>query len=335
MNPASKIRTATTLPCALLAVALSACGGDDSGSLSVLIEAEDTIQEGIEADDGSEADESIRDGWSASFDKYVLAVGDVDLELSTERGRTAEAKAVFAVDLTKIPPAGLSLWTLQNLDAGRWEFHYSLGGAADGAERHESVTQADFDAMQSSDLTYLIHGSLTKTDGRSCPPASFADPPAGATSLGTNAGGDECYANPVVSFAFGVSSETLLGPCELDGVSGVSVPAGGTQTVAITIHGDHLFFNGFPTGDEGGTVRLAQWLADCDLNLDGEVTREELEQLRPSDLPEMDGRYQFGASPIEALETQSLWIYVTAQLKTQGHLQGEGECEIDGATHVD
>jgi hypothetical protein len=333
MNLGRTIRSRSTVP-ALLALALSACGGDDAGSLSVLVEAEDTIQEGIAADDGSEADESIRDGWAASFDKYIVAVGDIDLELSTDHARTAEAPAVFAVDLTKIPAAGLPLWDIKGLDAGRWEFHYSLSGGAEGAQRHETVTQADFDAIESNDWTYLIDGSLTKSDGRSCPPSSFADPPAGATSLGTNAGGDDCYSNPDVAFVLGVSAETLLGPCELDGVSGVSVPAGGTQTVAVTIHGDHLFFNGFPTSDEGGTVRLAQWLADCDLNVDGEVTREELEQLRPSDLPEMDARFQFGGSPIEALEGQSMWVYVTAQLKTQGHLQGEGECEIDGAAHT-
>jgi hypothetical protein len=317
----------------LLALALSACGGDDAGSLSVLVEAEDTIQNGIAADDGSEKTESIRDGWAASFDKYIVAVGDIDLELSTDHSRTAAAPAVFAVDLTQIPPAGLPLWDIAGIDAGRWELHYSLSGGGHGAERHESVAQADFEALVTNDWTYLIDGSITKADGRSCPPATVAEPPADATSLGTNAGGDDCYENPEVTFAFSVAAETAVGPCELDGVSGVSIPAGGAQTVAITLHGDHLFFNGFPTGDEGGTVRLAQWLADCDLNVDGVVTREELEQLRPSDLPEMDARFQFGASPIEGLETQTLWTYVAAQLKTQGHLQGEGECEIDGATH--
>ena len=63
----------------------------------------------------------------------------------------------------------------------------------------------------------------------------------------------------------------------LGGVPGVSVTADSTQTSALTLHGDHLFFNGFPEGDEGGVMRLAQWIADCDLNLDGTVTNDELQ----------------------------------------------------------
>jgi len=101
--------------------------------------------------------------------------------------------------------------------------------------------------------------------------------------------------------------------------------------VAATIHGDHIFFNGFPESGEGGVMRLAQWLADCDLNLDGEVTREELEMIAPADLPEIDTRFQLGGSPITPL--LEMWDYVTAQLKTQGHFQGEGECAFDGMAH--
>src|SRR5690606_21868771 len=95
-----------------------------------------------------------------------------------------------------------------------------------------------------------------------------------------------------------------------------------------TLHGDHLFFNGFPEGDEGGVRRLAQWLADSDLNLDGEVTRAELERITPADLPELDERYQLGGSPLRPLD--NVWTYVRAQLKTQGHMDGEGECAPDG-----
>ena len=85
-----------------------------------------------------------------------------------------------------------------------------------------------------------------------------------------------------------------------------------------------MFFNGFPEGTEGGVVRLAQWLADCDLNLDGTVSQSELQSIAPSDLAEIDDRFQLGGSPISPLNT--MLDYITAQLKTQGHYQGEGEC---------
>jgi hypothetical protein len=332
MKSSNNVGTWVKTSSLLVVLFVPACGGDDEkGTLSVAVEAEDTIQDGIEAGDSSE---NIRDGWSVTFEKYVVTIGDIDLELSTDRSVTAEAPNTFAVDLIRIPSAGLPLWKLDGLEAGRWEFHYSTLGAADGATRHESVEGADFDAMLAGDFTYLIEGTATKSDGVSCPPATLATPPSGATSVGANAGADDCYENPSIAFALGVLAPTRFGPCELDGVPGVSIPAGGSQTVTATLHGDHLFFNGFPEGDESGITRLAQWLADCDLDLDGEVTRQELSQIRPSDLAEMDERFQFGGSPIVDIESQSLWIYVTAQLETQGHMGGEGECEIDGEAHV-
>jgi hypothetical protein len=328
MRSSKNVGECITTSSLLFALFLPACGGDDEkGALSVAVEAEDTIQDGIEA---GESRESIQDGWSVAFEKYVVTIGDIDLELSTDRSVTAEAPGAFAVDLTRIPSAGLALFRLDELEAGRWEFHFATPGTREGATRHESVMVADFDAMVTGDFTYLIEGAATKPDGVSCPPAALATPSSGATSVGTNSGGDACYDNPTIAFSLGVAAPTHFGPCELDGVPGVSIPAGGTQTVTATIHGDHLFFNGFPEGDEGGILRLAQWLADCDLDLDGNVTRAELEQIRPSDLPEMDERFQLGGSPIADIGNQTLWIYVTAQLKTQGHMGGEGECEIEG-----
>lgn len=311
----------------MLSLATLGCGDDettgDPGSLSVLAEAEDTIIEGIDAGEG---DENIKDGWSVGFDKFIVAIGDVELHQSSG---TAGDERIFAVDLTAIPAAGLELWTLKDLEAGRWDFSFKTPGAA-AAERHETVSEADFEALRAGNLTYWIEGTLTKDGGKSCPPGSLADVPAAAEPLGNNAGGDDCYDNATIAFALGVEAATVFGPCEIDSVPGVSIPAGGTQTVATTIHGDHLFFNGFPEGDEGGTSRLAQWLADSDLNLDGEVTKQELEAIAPSDLAELDERYQLGGSPISPLET--MWDYVRAQLKTQGHFQGEGECPVDGTS---
>jgi hypothetical protein len=189
---------------------------------------------------------------------------------------------------------------------------------------------ADFDAMVESDFTYLIDGTLSKAAGQSCPPAALATvgdrEPNGETS-----GDNDCYDAPEVRFTFGASAETLFGPCEIDEVPGFAITADQTESIALTIHGDHIFFNGFPTGGEGGVMRLAQWLADCDLNLDGTVTQEELEAITPAELPELDTeRYQLGGAPV-AIET--MYDYVGAQLKTQGHFQGEGECAIDGEEH--
>lgn len=298
-----------------------------TATLSVLLEAEDTITGGLDAGDSVE---NIRDGWQARYQKFIVSIGDIEIDLTGGGHAHAHAEAIYAVDLTKVPASGLPLWRFGSLQAGRWDFGY-LTTSAKQAERHTSVAQADFDQMRSADATYLITGTLTKANGRSCPPAALATP-GGKQQVGTAPAGQPCYANPSIGFSLLVPDETKYGPCEIDGLAGVAVTDGGSQTVTATLHGDHLFFNGFPEGSEGGVTRLAQWIADCDLNLDGTVTKEELSMIAPSHLAELDARYQLGGSPLTPLAT--MWDYVRAQLKTQGHMNGEGECPADGQAHM-
>jgi hypothetical protein len=314
-----------------LCLACTAACSDESedarGTLSVLLEPEDVISHGLEAGDGAD---NIRDGWSVSFDKYLLALGHIDVHLASDESVTAEADSVYAVDLVQLPTAGLDLWELRDLRKGRWEFFFEQAGAKSGAKRHDSLEESDFEQMVDNDYTYFIQGKLTHPQGQSCPPAEIAEPgdkkPNGAKSAD-----NLCYDAREIRFEFGAEAQTVFGPCETDGVPGFSIAADSQQTVSVTIHGDHLFFNGFPEGGEGGVMRLAQWLADCDLNLDGTVTRAELEQITPAQLPELDQRFQLGGSPLSPLK--NMYDYVRSQLKTQGHMNGEGECPIDGVAH--
>ena len=308
--------------------ATSTAAATGSSALTVLLEPEGTITDGIEPGD---AVDNIRDGWKVEFSKYIVAVGDVDINLSTNSAASAEDANIYVIDIKALPAAGEPLWFFDGLAEGRWDFNYATPGAADGSTRHESVTEADYDAMVASDWTYLINGSITKEDGQSCPPASLATPGDKTSNGNTDKGDNPCFDAPTVNFEFGVSAETSFGPCEIDGVPGAALTNDQTQTVAATIHGDHIFFNGFPEGDEGGVLRLAQWIADCDLDLDGTVTIAELEQIAPSDLAELDDRYQLGGSPITPLT--NMYEFVVGQLKTQGHYQGEGECPYDGVAH--
>jgi hypothetical protein len=313
----------------LSASSLIGCGGGDDtagsgaeGNLSVLLEAEETIVEGIAAGDGLE---DIRDGWSVSFDKYVVVVGNINLQLATDLSVQRSASELFAVDLTEVPESALPLWQIEGLAAERWIFNYELAsaGPANAVERHPSVSEADFAELRDNDWTYLIEGEATRGDGRACPPAARATPPAGAASVGTDTDGNPCYAELSVAFRFGVSAATTFNECESDGVVGVAIPDGTTGTVAATIHGDHMFFNGFPEGGEGGVLRLAQWMADSDLNLDGQLGRDELEGLSVADLAVIDERYELTGTQGEI---NDMWDLLVEQLESQGHMDGEGEC---------
>ena len=317
-----------------LVLAAGACAEDDdgqgSGSLGISLDAEDTIIDGIPA---GEDVEDILDGWRVDFARYIAAIGPITITRITDQDVERVAPETYVVDLAALDAQGLPLWTLDDLSASEWQLSFETPGAADAEPmRHDSVNEADFEALVDDNATYLIEGTLSKNDGVSCPPESLAEP-GDASAIGMNNGGDPCYENPSVSFTLLAAAETVYGPCEADGMEGFSVTEGGTTNVALTIHGDHVFFNGFPQGDEGGIMRLAQWLADCDLDLDGEVTRAELERIAPSDLAELDHRYDL-TIPFDELDpVEDMWTYIRAQLKTQGHFQGEGECAVDGVEH--
>ena len=142
-------------------------------------------------------------------------------------------------------------------------------------------------------------------------------------AVGMNAAGDSCYANTTVNFRIGVQSEFQFLACQLDGARGFSVPTGGSQNVSITIHGDHLFLNGFsPT-----PMLLAQWLADSDLNLDGTVDTPELMQIAPGDLAEIDDRFVL-TSDLAAAPFNNMLEYLSALLSTFPEYNGDGECAI-------
>jgi len=290
------------------------------GDVTLLVEPERTITDGIEA--GSDL-EHIQDGWNVTFSKYVMTLGPVELRALGDATDSSDNRR-WALDLVRLPSQGEPVWTLSDLEPGRWDLYF--GTQAADVERHESVREADFDHLVDAGATHFIEATLAQEDGRSCPPESLAEPPETADAVGENSGGDACYAAPSVQLSLTVTAEVTYGPCSIDGLPGIAVVAGDTVTAAVSVHGDHLFFGGFPEGAEGEVRRYAQWLADCDLDLDGVVTEGELERIAPADLSEFDERFPLGGSPIRPVE--NLLDYVKSQLSTQGHFQGEGECSI-------
>lgn len=285
----------------LLSLMLAACGGGPTGDVTVLLTAEDTITEGL--DPGTEL-ENIVDGWEVRFSKYIVAIGDVHLQRSAD-GQEAHDETIYVVDLAQLPASGITLTQFEALSAVQWDrFGYATAHPSAMAVRHDSVSQADFDAMVANEWSYYIEGTLSSPTGESCPP------------------GGTCRAATSIAFRFGVDVDAGFGPCEAeDGLPGVVVTESGTS-VAITLHGDHMFFDGFPSGAEI-IERRAQWLANADTDGDDVVTAAELQAVEASALFP-SSLYNLGGAPIPI---EHGWDYVRAQLATQGHFQGEGECQ--------
>jgi hypothetical protein len=290
------------------ATAVAGCGDDYGvGNLQVLLEPEATVTDGL--DPGSEL-EHVRDGWTVRFTKYVIAVGDIQLGTS-HRNIAHRDDTMHVVDMTSLPPAGFFLAQFDEIDARRWDYFGYTTGHVDGGLRDDSVSQEDMDEMAANGWTYLMEGTVTNPEGESCPP------------------GGTCAPATEVAFRFGIPAYTEAVRCEAEGIFGVSVAENTTTSVNVSIHGDHLFFDSFPTGPEI-VDRRAQWIANADLDQDGMATQEDLkaialEDLFPSNL------YSYEGAPFIELATAFDWL--VAQSHTQPHFQGEGHCtwcELDG-----
>lgn len=292
-----------------LVLTLAACGASGSGDVSIFVEAEDTITDGLTP--GTE-EENIVDGWTVSYDQFVVAIGHVHLSQQAT-GLAESVEDITVLDLASLPATGFPLASFEGLSTGVWDVvEFETPVATATATRDPSVSQADFDAMVAGGCTYLIAGTITATDGESCVP------------------GASCMPNPSIDFRFCIPAATDFGPCSTpDGLPGLTVNNGLTTSSAITIHGDHMFFSGFPVGDEAVVERRAQWLANCDTNVDGTVTQAELQGATAATIFTAPD-YSLAGAPGTVT---TAWDYLIAQVKTQGHWNGEGECPVDGVGH--
>ncbi|QQR88654.1 MAG: hypothetical protein IPJ88_10405 [Myxococcales bacterium] len=103
---------------------VSHCSNSSSGgTLDISLEAETTITSGLQAGTNLE---DIQDGWQVQFDNYLTLIGDITVKLSTDQSKQESDPHLHLVDLKSIPSTGLALWQINDLDPGRWEFHYRI-----------------------------------------------------------------------------------------------------------------------------------------------------------------------------------------------------------------
>jgi hypothetical protein len=282
-----------------LAMLVWGCSDGDTsgrGRVRVLLSAEETITNGL--DTGSDPENT--EDYPVRYTKYLATVGNLVLR----RGAAGEARIAgpFVVDMTEVGEAGIELGVLSDLAAGEWpEFGFETPAAAAGATALGSVSEGDLATMTELGITYWIEGVVERSAAEGGP----------------------------VEFVVQAAVPTLYTDCEYDGEPGVSVVASGTAAATVTLHGDHMFFNAFPTGSEGAIVRRAGWLVEADLDGNGKVEVAELAQADATDLFTRAKGYSLDGAPIPV---ETALDFVRAQLATQGHYKGEGECiwEFEG-----
>ncbi len=114
-----------------------------------------------------------------------------------------------------------------------------------------------------------------------------------------------------VSFAWGFKASVFHRECR-----GTAKVDGGSAATQITIHGDHLFYDDLFAAEPKVAFDI---IAASDKDGDGTVTAAEL---AGKDISK-EARYQVGSTKIT-----NLWDFISRQVTTVGHIDGEGHCEI-------
>ena len=227
-----------------------------------------------------------------TYTKFLVGVGNFRAARTSDSTDRFDSDRVLVVDLTKVPSSGLILATFENIAATRWDqIGYDLIGADTDSVKADGTAQADFDDMVNNSWSLHVVGQIEK-------------------------------AGDVVTFDWGLNAATAFDDCAPpQGDAGFAVPSGGTVQVKPTIHGDHWFFTNITQGAEI-TQRRAQWIKDSDLDSDGNVTLDELGQVKASDVFPA-AQYNLSGALIPITTARD---YFVEQAHTLGDFQGEGEC---------
>ena len=113
------------------------------------------------------------------------------------------------------------------------------------------------------------------------------------------------------NFEWGFTNDTRYVNCAIDR----SLSDGDEDTVEITIHADHLFFDDLESEEPNVAFDI---VARSDADADGVVTLDELGGLDITG----ETRYQVGSLPIT-----DLGGFIAAQTALVGHFDGEGHCD--------
>jgi hypothetical protein len=230
---------------------------------------------------------AFEDGWSVKFSRFLVTVGEV--KVASHDGKVAaESAATRVFDVHKPGPATVERFS--ELPAADWDaVSYAIAPSANAEAGNASAE--DVGLLKASGWSVFVEGVATK--------------------------GSETK-----RFGWGFPLNTLYEQCEHPDLGeGVTVPNGGEETLQLTIHGDHLFFDDLQSPD--AKMRFDALAAADKVGIrgaDGQITLEELELVDLTQLP----LNQYGTGG--ASNVRNLRDFVTALVRTVGHYRGEGEC---------
>ena len=144
---------------------------------------------------------------------------------------------------------------------------------------------------------------MTRTDGtegQSCTPGAPND----------------CIPAEQIAFRWGYRAGTAYEQC-----ADFELTDDGTTTVNLLMSAETWFVPGFGPGPYKEAQSRAQWIADADLDHDGETSLAELQEIKASDL--FDAGYDLTSAPIKIV---TAYDFAEAQARNLGR-NSDGYCE--------
>jgi hypothetical protein len=137
----------------LIPLLVSACAGEESGTLTATVYGEEFIEEGLPAD-------VFADGWSVSFDTFFVSIGNVAGKPG-EGGTEVGDPSFHVVDLAQASSGeGVELASF-DAPPGRYD-HYGYQLKSDAVATGLNVDAADVTAMKAAGYSLWVRGSATK-----------------------------------------------------------------------------------------------------------------------------------------------------------------------------
>jgi hypothetical protein len=288
--------------CVLASLAV-ACGDDSSdpaatgqGTVAFTTWGEEYIEQEIPPTVDGET--IVVDGYTIKYTRFLVAFSAITVADAT--GAQA-AKQAGTVVFDMHAPGVKDIVSFPSLEAKAWDrVSYQISVPGTSATLGAGATEEDRATLVNDAAAIHVEGTISKD----------------AVSK---------------SFSWSFPTQTLFKECkgEVSGKEeeGVVVTNGGTDTVQLTIHGDHLFYDDLQS--ISAKVR-AQAIVDADADDDGNVTLEELGAVKLSKAAaDTGGTYSAGDVP----NVNNLRDFVTSLSRTIGHYRGEGECFASPVTN--
>ncbi len=232
----------------------------------------------------------VADGWTVRYDKLLVAIGDVK-EGSGSAPESLADDTAYLVDLRQLPAGGVSMASNAHSLMSFEDAEFSTLIATDSAVL-VLASEADRELMVKGGYSIYIEGSITRAGGRSCRPEAPTD----------------CSPAPMIVFSWGLAAAANFSGCHAFTLSG------DTAELTLTLPGDPWFLGKFAV-DAEHSPRRAQWIADADLDRDGETTLDELRAIKAELLfsPERGYDLRNVAVPVETAHD-----FLAAQVRTIG-----------------